>query len=375
MARYELSLSPTYVKHWTYIEAVREIFQNAIDQETTNPENIMAYSHRDDTLKIYSMKSSLDKSSLLMGNTSKAGDENQIGSFGEGYKLAMLVLARDGFDMSIHNYTNKETWTPKIINSRRYKSELLVVDVTKWQLTKVPNNDLTFVIKGITDKHFAEIKENMLFLRDVTDIVETDRGNILMDPEYQGKIFVNGLFVQKLKGNILYGYDMKAKAIVLDRDRRAVNEFQLTWDTSYMWSKVAKTMPELFVNLLDAGALDIQYINSSGHCTSKDPADIAYEDFVSRFGVKAIPISCEYDKTVANNTYTGIKTVVVPTITKDLIKQSSGYLNSLSSLDNITAATPSKVLIKFYNDHRDCFTTDAIHDFEVILDDSEGWVS
>lgn len=40
-SKYELTISTNYVPDWTYIEAFRELFQNAIDNEITNPDNKM----------------------------------------------------------------------------------------------------------------------------------------------------------------------------------------------------------------------------------------------------------------------------------------------------------------------------------------------
>ena len=39
MSTVELTLSRNYVPSWGVVEAVRELFQNALDQETMHPEN------------------------------------------------------------------------------------------------------------------------------------------------------------------------------------------------------------------------------------------------------------------------------------------------------------------------------------------------
>src|SRR5690606_35668238 len=108
-------------------------------------------------------KSVLHRQSLLLGHTTKADEARAIGKYGEGYKLALLVLTRLGKEVTIYNYGAGEIWRPKLIKSRRYKSEILVIDVEKKRLwEKTPSNDLTFVVKGITLEDFAMIKDRNL---------------------------------------------------------------------------------------------------------------------------------------------------------------------------------------------------------------------
>ena len=77
-SKYELTISTNYVPDWTYIEAFRELFQNAIDNEITNPDNKMGFSfipydEGSETgvgdVVISNKSSSLDASSLLLGST------------------------------------------------------------------------------------------------------------------------------------------------------------------------------------------------------------------------------------------------------------------------------------------------------------------
>ena len=45
MKKFELSISPDYVADWGVIEAVRELFQNALDQQTINKNNKMFFTY------------------------------------------------------------------------------------------------------------------------------------------------------------------------------------------------------------------------------------------------------------------------------------------------------------------------------------------
>jgi len=131
MRRFELTINPGYVPSWSYWEGLREITQNIIDQESLDPaefHKFIIYDSEKGVLLLGNQNSKLDKNSLLLGTTSK-NNSNTIGKWGEGYKLALLVLCRNGVRIEINN--GNEIWIPHIIKSKVYNSEILVIDVSK----------------------------------------------------------------------------------------------------------------------------------------------------------------------------------------------------------------------------------------------------
>ena len=110
MKKCELTISSSYVPNWTIFNAIRELVQNALDQEFVDANNTMNMQYDEDKceLTISNKNSSLTTNTLLFGSTSKANDENQIGQFGEGYKIATMVLLREGKNITFYNYGAKE---------------------------------------------------------------------------------------------------------------------------------------------------------------------------------------------------------------------------------------------------------------------------
>jgi hypothetical protein len=110
MTKYELSISTNYVPDWGIVEAFRELFQNALDNEIINPENKMNWSYIDNKVIISNKTSKLDANSLLLGSTTKTTHEEVIGKHGEGYKIAFMVLLRNNKKVKVYNYGNREIW-------------------------------------------------------------------------------------------------------------------------------------------------------------------------------------------------------------------------------------------------------------------------
>lgn len=223
MSKYELSITPNYVKNWGVKEALREVFQNAIDEEKVNPEHKMLYeySSEDITLSIKNIGAFLEKKSLLLGTTSKDNTKT-IGQFGEGYKIATIVFLRCGFEMKILNHD--EIWTPKIVKSRRYGTEIVVFEIKK---SKCNTGNLEFIISGLSKGDWDNFKTKYFLEPSKYPKCErTKSGNILLDKQYKGNIYVNGLFVCK-NDDLHYGYDFEPSIIKLDRDRGLVDYFDM----------------------------------------------------------------------------------------------------------------------------------------------------
>jgi hypothetical protein len=374
MRKYELTLSPDYVPGWSAIDAVRELFQNALDQEVMQEDNKMFFGYRlrnDNVHILYvgNKSSVLEAKTLLMGSSTKRTNKDTIGKFGEGYKVATLVLLRLGFKVTFYNYGAKEVWQPRFVKSRRYGGENILTFFIndKWPWEKVPDNNLTIEIEGITPELYKEIVETNLHLQDVGETIETSYGRILLEERYKGKVFVNGLWVCNYDQYLL-GYDFKPAHINIDRDRKLVSDFDLKWLSSKMWG--ATSDPRI-VELAAKNAADVQYVTLHLHQLPYDKLnelyDKAFDDFVKENGTKAIPVT---DQAELENVPSGYKAVIVPESRQSLVKASKKYVEP----EKPVKQTFSRRLQDWFDNLsvRYEMKGDEVAMFEHILDELEG---
>ena len=224
---FELPLAKTYVAHWGLVEGVREIVQNALDSDSPF---VYEFDREDDgtfSLVLRSEFSELGPSTLLLGTTSKAEATDKIGSFGEGYKIAMLVLTRLQYRISIWN--GDKVWTPFFRWSNRFESELLCVREDK---APAKHTGLTFTVSGLDEDDCEAIRGICLKMqRHIGEVRETSMGRILI--ERPGKLYVGSLFVNETK--TVCGYDIDPEHVSLERDRRTVDTWSLNALARAMW--------------------------------------------------------------------------------------------------------------------------------------------
>lgn len=321
MKKFELSLASDYVPGWTIVDAIRELFQNALDQEVQCPDNKAYWEYSDGTLRISNAQSSLTTKSLLLGSTSKANDAGTIGQFGEGYKVATLVLLREGKQVTFYNYGSREVWRPRFVNSRRFGAEILTFFVdTEYPWTKTPNNDLTIEVQGITPDEWQAIVESNLRLRDDYSVVaSTEFGDILDIP---GKVFVNGLFVCDYK-EYHHSYNFLPGNLKLDRDRKLASDFDLKWLASKMW-RVAKGMEQTIYELAMHAAADVAYVPDVSHyAPGRRIEQVAHESFVKEHGDNAVPVTTQWESQQVPATH---RAVIVPETVKRMVVSAPSYV-------------------------------------------------
>jgi len=124
--RIELSINTKYMPAWGLWEGVRELIQNAKDGETQlSAKMTVEHDAATDTLTITNEGATLPHEALLLGHTTKLGDKNTIGQFGEGLKIGLLAIVRAGHAVAIRN--GGESWTPVMIQSPAFGVEVLAV--------------------------------------------------------------------------------------------------------------------------------------------------------------------------------------------------------------------------------------------------------
>jgi len=262
-----LSINPNYVRDWGFAEAIRELYQNALDQQTKITGNTLGFEYiaAEKHMVISNKASTLDRSSLMLGSSTKADDDETIGQFGEGYKLALLVLLRLGHKVVIENYAAREKWVPEISHSKEFGCEALKITIIKHVFKSVPNHDLTFHIFNVSVDDYIRCEMTNIHLRvKYPAFIQCEQGRILTDPGEQGRLYVRGLYIETIKDKkMLCGYDIIPKHLQIDRDRKTVKTFDLYWLTSRMWTDAYAQNKDLVQKMVEDGNTDVQYIQYS----------------------------------------------------------------------------------------------------------------
>lgn len=312
MKRFNLGMSINYCPTWGVVESVREFFQNAHDEEIVNPENKMYFGYDKDSkiLCIGNKNGRLTTNTLLLGQSSKRDSSETIGQHGEGYKVATVVLLRNGKTVKVYNRADKEVWTAKTVKSRRYQADVVVFDIEKVSIFKsVPDHDLIFEISGIDEDEYNAIVDSNLFLQDLRegeDYITSNPGypltthmcKVLTGEKHAGKLFVGGLYVTTSK-YAKYGYDFAPGLVKLDRDRGFIDGIDLQFLTAKVISATGDT--ELIneaKNFWDGSYFKYYLSNYKSVFDNSSYAEMfdkSYQEFLDENGEDAIPVQTTDD--------------------------------------------------------------------------------
>lgn len=347
---YELPLTRNYVRHWGIREAVRELLQNALDSSAP-----LEWAVGTNSLTITSRGIKLEPKTLLLGATSKADDPHTIGSFGEGYKIALLVLARDGYRVTVTN--SDLLWTSEFKQSRSFGEEVLTIMESK---NKEPTVGLTFHIEGIQPADLDGIIEQTLPMQSgYGEILSTSFGEILLERPKQ--LYVNGLFVCETE--FRHGYNFKPEHLQLERDRQTVSTFNLAWKTKDMWFETEQW--EIIVGMMEDECPDTEYADYSMPELLKETC---YRHFLQKNPGKLIATS---QKELQRKVEAGLTNTVYI---------GGSYGRTLSNCPEIVStstppAKPSAVLAEWLSANRKEMRTGSIVNFKALIQAASAWTS
>ena len=281
--RIELSLTEDYIRSWTFYDAIRELVSNARDAEVAMGAT-MRVTHSGSTLLIENYGTTLPRTALLLGYTTKTSGGSTIGSFAEGLKLALLVLAREKVGVTIQN--GNETWRPSIQRSEKYAANVLVVSIST-KSTAIPR--VSIQIDCSSDDWMA-LKYRFLWLSDPGNCVTGPSGTLLLEEKHKGSVYVKGVWIRK-DAHSRYGYDFAR--CELDRDRRMVDSWESERRQRDIWREAFAAQPDLVLPkveaLMEAGAAEVRGFRYYETGASLQKALVA--SFIKKHGENSIPVA------------------------------------------------------------------------------------
>ena len=292
---------------WGISEGIRELLQNSIDAETKGFLSQIHYDPGKRLLEITSIGASLPLETLLIGYTTKRGDVEAVGQFGEGFKLGCMSLLKAGLYVEILN--QDQLWRPAIRESVNFPGqEVLVFDIfsedddcSELLFDDFRSNGLTFYVRGLDDISWQTNRKNFLMFEPRHKYLsfETPFGEVIemadraKKDEFTGKIYVNGILVEAITDEVFnFGYNFSPGHISVDRDRRMVDRHKLKGVIGKMWNYLAVKDEHfsMFETMLVNNSADVSDFRYSWTATA-DLKKKIYASFIRNYGENAFAVT------------------------------------------------------------------------------------
>lgn len=345
IAKHTLSMTPDYVLSWGIWEAVRELLQNAIDQHTLDAQSavVFEYDPGEQRLTVGATNCALEPRTLLLGASTKACNRHTLGQFGEGYKLALLVLTRSSYEVIVRN--GQEVWKPTFEFSSEYESSVLSICRYK---AEEPTDGVFFDIRDVSRADYDKIVEKYL--------PGTPLNRILYEDHLRGRVFVSGLFVCEV-GELEYGYNFGPDRLRLDRDRGMASTFDIAYEASRLWDQSGDD--KALYNNLKKGKPDTAYV----HLPKATTNAYVMEQYITETP-NAIPVAT--DEEAKQMLQTGHVVRKVPTPLRDLLRRMHTFVFNREG-------TPTERLERFQHQFGRQLNDEGRRELDAIVKASVNW--
>jgi len=234
--RYSLGPRREYVPSWTGEDAFRELYQNWRDgifasfklnpltflPQIKNTEDgiritvyqmaptyqltgYISYHKKTGRLMISNYSAPLSMKDSMLGGTTMQECDKLLGTHGEGFELATLVLVRLGYSVNI--LSGSFDWTFEVDNNilHRYSKASCIKNGVHFILEKIPEEVLRSWIKVAID----------LDLPVPGTSIRSKLGDLILDNRLPGRIYHQGLLVRKgcASSDRQYQYDITSSAV------------------------------------------------------------------------------------------------------------------------------------------------------------------
>lgn len=342
MAIIKYPISSGYMAHWGVPEGIRELLQNAVDTGAYTVSNT-------DTGIVITNEVSVDftlDNLTLFGETTKHTSAT-IGKFGEGFKLALLILAKANI--------------PHLVTVNKCKIFGSIVD-NKFQMHITGKFDKPSLVTITIDSLEAQqyVQDLLLRRQEHSVIASTQHGDALLPG---GKLYVNGLFI--CKTDFKYSYNFKSAVVQLDRDRKTVANFELGWNTSKLWA--AQDVTDQLVDDIFTDVKDVEYISSNN--PSRQLVDALHAHFLKLYGPGAVLA----DSATKAKALEHLFQKVVFTGSGGYYKMVTGHSSYAARVKDAPRVAPAAAVLEFVKDNEKHMRSKARQAAKLLLLTSTHW--
>lgn len=228
-----------YCSDWTVKNAIRDIAQNALDASDE-----CEFLTGDSYLTILSCGDVLNLEHLGMGYSLKSTSD-PIGKYGEGLKIALLVLTREGLNPEVRTGNNKITGVFK-------KSDTLLIETFHLCV-----EDTAVYCDGVLFNcdNPGDVSDEVTMFRE-EPLLKLSGSEVQVLANEPGRVYVSGLYVTTDK-DLKHGYNFAPGALKLNRDR---NMSEGVSDATSRYYADHAPIEDTF-ELIEAEAKDVQELS------------------------------------------------------------------------------------------------------------------
>ena len=238
MQRLTTTITSKYRQQWGLWEALREIYQNSRDETRKNP----IIEGDDNKTTIYDLGDGLTiPQFMLLGLSNKK--ENSAGKYGEGIKIASLILTRMDYEIIVKS----RDWIATI-NIEPFEGENIMVYY--FAKTGEYTEGCRIEINGLDIEEAKELLENKFIDESISEIIATGVEGEILNGKYVGKLYCKGIYVSDL-GNTIFGYNLTN--IDTGTDRNFANPQQMEVQIGYIMRRLVnrELVADTLVRLLE----------------------------------------------------------------------------------------------------------------------------
>jgi hypothetical protein len=249
-------LTAGYLQDWTVHEALKEALQNiAYGVVKSSKEAVYGVDAKSGMAFFADQYTGFQKKQLFIGESEQREDSDGLGTFGEGWKIFLLIMAREKVDHCVDT-VGFSFWGE--MKPTGYGNEALHINIID-----TAKEEGTAVYVDLPAKDIVEARESFALLQGVPQFLLSS-DNLL--PDMENAIYVNGVRIEKLSrienhfgfGELAYAYNLNDRTL-MNRDRSHVDLLQAFWKIQkLLFEQPYDIKKEICVRALKSSKKDIK---------------------------------------------------------------------------------------------------------------------